>query len=50
MSGVLDFDTQASLAHRSARADSVLEKPLDLGPLFEEVVAWRHLPASSALG
>jgi DNA-binding response OmpR family regulator len=37
MSGALDFDTQAKLVDRSARADGVLEKPLDIGQLFEQV-------------
>jgi CheY-like chemotaxis protein len=37
VSGVLDTDARARLARPAERADSLLEKPLDVGQLFKAV-------------
>jgi two-component system response regulator (stage 0 sporulation protein F) len=42
VSAAVDLDVRAALGRRSQRADSILEKPLDVGRLFHEVeqAAW----------
>jgi CheY-like chemotaxis protein len=47
VSGALDFEVRATLAHPDERADGVLEKPLDVGRLFAEVERAVGPPASA---
>ena len=52
VSGAVDFEARAALGRRSQRADSILEKPLDLGRLFDEVeqAAWSAPRPAAAVG
>ena len=52
VSGLLDFETRARLVGRAERADCVLEKPLDVERLFDEVhhLAGPPPPSGDAVG